>query len=194
MSTGIAGALEDLRRNTARNLKDLRRNWGSAYQITGDPGVWRAVRRDSQVTLTAAGPGKLRDLITADYTARPVPRSCPCPEIRPGVTEWSGPLPPPAAPAPAIVPGLADPPTPRALGDRAASSPTVAASSPDWTASSPGQPWSRPLAGPGAYADRPCPRRSGRQLVAVSWRLLRPSARSVRCGRSGRLRRFGRRR
>jgi hypothetical protein len=36
MSTGRAGA-----------LKDLRRNWGSGYEITGDPGIWRAVRRDS---------------------------------------------------------------------------------------------------------------------------------------------------
>ena len=71
----------------ARALKDLRRNWGSAYQITEDLGVWRAVRGDSQVTLIATSPGKLRDLIKANYTARPVPRSCPCPEVRPGVTE-----------------------------------------------------------------------------------------------------------
>jgi hypothetical protein len=74
MSTGLAGALEDLRRNAAGELRDLRRNWGGAYEITGPP-VWRAVRRDDQVTLIATGPGKLRDLITADYTARPVPRS-----------------------------------------------------------------------------------------------------------------------
>ena len=89
MSTGIAGALEDLRRNAVGDLKDLRRNWGSAYEITGPP-VWRAVRRDDQLTLIATGPGKLRDLITANYAARPVSRSlaaasCPCPQIRPEV-------------------------------------------------------------------------------------------------------------
>jgi hypothetical protein len=87
VSTGIAGALEDLRRHAAGDLKDLRRNWGSAYEITGAPG-WRAVRRDSQVALIASSPRRLRDLITADYAARPVPRSCPGPQARPaGVTE-----------------------------------------------------------------------------------------------------------
>ena len=87
ISTGLAQALEDLRRNAAGDLKDLRRHWGGADEITEDLSVWRAKRRDSQVTLIANCPGKLRDLITANYTARPVPRSCPCPEIRPGVTE-----------------------------------------------------------------------------------------------------------
>jgi hypothetical protein len=87
ISTGLAQALEDLRRNAAGDLKDLRRHWGGAYEITEDLSVWRAKRRDSQVTLIANCPGKLRDLITANYTAWPVPRSCPCPEIRPGVTE-----------------------------------------------------------------------------------------------------------
>jgi DNA-binding XRE family transcriptional regulator len=33
------------------------------------------VRRDSRVTLIATGPGKLRDLIAANYAAQPVPRS-----------------------------------------------------------------------------------------------------------------------
>jgi hypothetical protein len=71
-----AEALEDLSRNAAGDLKDLRRNWGGAYGITEDDlGVWRAVRRDSQVTLIATSPRRLRDLITANYTARPVPRS-----------------------------------------------------------------------------------------------------------------------
>jgi hypothetical protein len=79
MSTGLAEALEDLRRNAAGDLKDLRRNRGGAYEITGDLGVWRAKRCDSQVTLIASSPGKLRDLITANYAARLVPRSCPCP-------------------------------------------------------------------------------------------------------------------
>ncbi len=86
MSTGIAAALEDLRRNAAGDRRDLRRNWGGAYEITEDDlGVWRAVRRDSQVTLIATSPGRLRDLITANYTARPVPRS-PGPRSHPLMT------------------------------------------------------------------------------------------------------------
>ena len=40
MDTGIAEALED-----------LRWNWDGAYEITEALGVWRAVRRDNQVTL-----------------------------------------------------------------------------------------------------------------------------------------------
>jgi hypothetical protein len=127
-STGITGALEDLRRNAAGDFKDLRRNWGGAYEITADPGVWRAKRRDSQVALIATSPGKLRDLITANYTARPVPRSCPCPQIRPrvtecgasaktrdadealarareGLSEWPGPVPVAPQPHPLMTPG-----------------------------------------------------------------------------------------
>ena len=73
MDNGIARALKDLRPYIAGALKDLRRNWGGAYKITGAPGVWRAMRMDNQATLIAIGPGELRDLITADYTARPVP-------------------------------------------------------------------------------------------------------------------------
>jgi hypothetical protein len=53
-------------------------DWGSAYQITRTPGQdhpYRAERRDNPaVTLAAADPGALRDLIRADYLARPVPR------------------------------------------------------------------------------------------------------------------------
>ena len=71
MDDGIARALKDLRLYIAGALKDLRRNWGGAYEITGAPGVWRAMGLDNQATLIAIGPGKLRDLITADYTARP---------------------------------------------------------------------------------------------------------------------------
>ncbi len=83
MDDGIARALKDLRPYIAGALKDLRRNWGGAYEITEAPGVWRAMRLDNQATLIAIGPRELRDLITADCTAQPVPRSCPCPEIRP---------------------------------------------------------------------------------------------------------------
>jgi hypothetical protein len=53
-------------------------DWGSAYQITRTPGgdhPYQAGRRDDPaVILTAAGPGALRELIRADYLARPVPR------------------------------------------------------------------------------------------------------------------------
>ena len=53
-------------------------DWGSAYQITRVPGEvhpYRAERRDDPaVSLTAATPGALRELIRADYLARPVPR------------------------------------------------------------------------------------------------------------------------
>ena len=53
-------------------------DWGSAYQITRTPGQehpYAAERRDDPaVTLTAASPGGLRELIRADYLARPVPR------------------------------------------------------------------------------------------------------------------------
>jgi hypothetical protein len=53
-------------------------DWGSAYQITRTPGAahpYQAERRDDHtVVLTAADPDALRDLIRADYLARPVPR------------------------------------------------------------------------------------------------------------------------
>jgi hypothetical protein len=56
MSAGTAVALDDLRRNTAKHVRDPRRNWGGGYEITQDLGVWRAVRRDSRVTLIATRP------------------------------------------------------------------------------------------------------------------------------------------
>jgi hypothetical protein len=53
-------------------------DWGSAYLITraaGAPSPYSAERRDDRaVVLTAATPGMLRELIRADYFARPVPR------------------------------------------------------------------------------------------------------------------------
>ena len=55
----------------------LRQDWGSAYRITRAPGTarpYQAERRDDHVVLTAADPEALRDLIRADYLARPVPR------------------------------------------------------------------------------------------------------------------------
>jgi hypothetical protein len=58
------------------DLDDLRWHWDTAYVIDYHPdrGLWTAQRRDDRATLRADGAGKLRDLITADYTARPVSR------------------------------------------------------------------------------------------------------------------------
>jgi hypothetical protein len=56
----------------------LCQDWGSAYRITRTPGTahpYQAERRDDRaVVLAAADPGALRNLIRADYLARPVPR------------------------------------------------------------------------------------------------------------------------
>jgi hypothetical protein len=53
-------------------------DWDSAYLITRAPGAarpYRAERRDDPaVILSAATPDALRELIRADYWARPVPR------------------------------------------------------------------------------------------------------------------------
>jgi hypothetical protein len=53
-------------------------DWGSAYLITRAPGAahpYQAERRDdAAVVLTATDPDALRELIRADYLARPVPR------------------------------------------------------------------------------------------------------------------------
>jgi hypothetical protein len=53
-------------------------DWGSAYLITRAPGTahpYQAERRDDPaVILAAASPAALRELIRADYWARPVPR------------------------------------------------------------------------------------------------------------------------
>ena len=53
-------------------------DWGSVYLITRASGTahhYQAERRDDlAVVLTAASPAALRELIRADYWARPVPR------------------------------------------------------------------------------------------------------------------------
>jgi hypothetical protein len=56
-------------------LEDLRWHWGEAYAIEHlADGRWLAQRRDDRQTLVADGPEELRDMIQADYAARPVPR------------------------------------------------------------------------------------------------------------------------
>jgi hypothetical protein len=56
----------------------LCQDWGSAYRITRTPGTarpYQAERRDDPtVVLAAASPEALRDLIRADYLARPIPQ------------------------------------------------------------------------------------------------------------------------
>lgn len=55
-------------------LADLQWHWGEAYLIMAAGGHWLAQRRDDGRLLTAASPGGLRELITDDYEAQPVPR------------------------------------------------------------------------------------------------------------------------
>jgi hypothetical protein len=59
---------------TAETLGDLQWHWGSAYLITGAAGHWIAQRRDNGRTLTASGPGELRQMIIEDYEDQPVLR------------------------------------------------------------------------------------------------------------------------
>ena len=60
----------------AAALADLRHHWGSAYTISyiETAGRWVAQRRDGHATISAESAGELRDLIVADYAARPVNR------------------------------------------------------------------------------------------------------------------------
>jgi hypothetical protein len=59
-------------------LEELRHHWGSAYDIGFERGRWAAQRKDGNGTpLTDSLPGGLREKITADYLASPVPRDLP---------------------------------------------------------------------------------------------------------------------
>lgn len=58
-------------------LEVLHWHWGEEYEISEPLGVWRAVRRDNQVTLVAETADELRALIMADYAAHPVLRDLP---------------------------------------------------------------------------------------------------------------------
>jgi hypothetical protein len=58
-------------------LDELRWHWGDAYGINYlGYGRWIAQRRDDKTMLRANSPEELREAIVADYSARPVPRSC----------------------------------------------------------------------------------------------------------------------
>jgi hypothetical protein len=57
-----------------RDLDELRWHWGGAYLIARLGGRWTAQRVDSRETISADTAAGLRDLITADYEAKPVPR------------------------------------------------------------------------------------------------------------------------
>jgi hypothetical protein len=60
---------------TRRALDDLSWNWGEAYDLAVTRSGWVAKRLDNNRALVACGPGKLRELIIADYTAEPVSRA-----------------------------------------------------------------------------------------------------------------------
>ena len=65
-------------------LRALRWNWDEAYTITRPrDGLWIAERRDTRESLRSDTPFGLRELIIADYSARPVPRE-PVPVQRDG--------------------------------------------------------------------------------------------------------------
>ena len=55
-------------------LHDLQRDVGEPYLITGAAGHWTAHRRDDGQMLIASGPDELRELMSEDYSARPVAR------------------------------------------------------------------------------------------------------------------------
>ncbi len=58
------------------DLAELRFHWSGAYIIScAGLGRWTAERRDTRETLRSDTPLGLRDLIIADYTARPVSRA-----------------------------------------------------------------------------------------------------------------------
>jgi len=59
----------------AADLDELRWHWGSAYVIECfGLGSWVAQRRDGKGTVRADSPELLREMIVADYAARPIPR------------------------------------------------------------------------------------------------------------------------
>ena len=61
-----------------RDLDDLTWHWGDAYAISHPcPDAWLAQRRDNRKILHADDPGKLLELIRADYAERPVSRRLP---------------------------------------------------------------------------------------------------------------------
>jgi len=91
----------------------LREDWGSAYLITRVPGTahpYQAARRDDPaVILSAADPETLRQLIRADYLARPVPpggRAVTSPgqsvTTRPSMAAGPAPVAEPGHPVPAL--------------------------------------------------------------------------------------------
>ncbi|MBV9094724.1 MAG: hypothetical protein JO132_12750 [Streptosporangiaceae bacterium] len=62
-------------RDWSQSLAELRWHWDTAYIIECfGLGAWVARRRDGRCTLHADSAELLRDMIMADYTARPVPR------------------------------------------------------------------------------------------------------------------------
>jgi hypothetical protein len=56
------------------DLDELRWHWDTAYLIHHLGDRWIAQRRDSRDSMSADSAAGLRDLIVADYNARPVSR------------------------------------------------------------------------------------------------------------------------
>ncbi len=63
---------EDQARQRKRALNDLRLHWDDAYEITWDGSRFRAVRLDDGYVLADERPGRLRELLIADYSARAI--------------------------------------------------------------------------------------------------------------------------
>ena len=60
------------------DLRDLRWNWGDAYDVGFDPpSSWTAQRRDNAEVVEAATADRLRAAIRKDYWRHPVGRSAP---------------------------------------------------------------------------------------------------------------------
>lgn len=57
-------------------LEDLSWHWGTAYDIAVTKAGWVGKRLDNGRSLVAVSPCGLRELIVADYTAKPVSRGC----------------------------------------------------------------------------------------------------------------------
>jgi hypothetical protein len=57
-----------------QDLRMLRENWEDAYAFYWHDGKFWAERTDDHTAFPADTADELRDLVTADYIARPVPR------------------------------------------------------------------------------------------------------------------------
>jgi hypothetical protein len=66
-------AAAELRKARVAALDDLDFHWGESYDLAVTRAGWVAKRLDNGRALVAGSPAELGELITADYTAQPVP-------------------------------------------------------------------------------------------------------------------------